>query len=182
MADEVYALDTDSDRLSDELLGQTSDCGSGFPPPVTRREVDYVEDSPTRARSSDRARSQTTARRLIVSDSDEDSVHREARETERERLPPESDAQTQILEELKRTNSRLESFSDHLEALDCRLKSVEQMQLDMSASTSSSASSIGSESKSSRKVPAKVAVSIYTFMCNIDRLQVSSNYTFRFCR
>ena len=52
----------------------------------------------------------------------------------------ELDTQRLILEELKRTNSRLDTFSEHLEALDGRLKSVEQMQLD-STTPSSSANS-----------------------------------------
>ena len=68
----------------------------------------------------------------------------------------ESDTQRLILEELRKTNSRLETFSEHLEALDGHLKSVEQMQLNSMAPNSSD----GSASKAKRKVPAKVAVNV----------------------
>ena len=65
-----------------------------------------------------------------------------------------------ILEELKKTNSHLDLFSEHLKALDGRIKSVEQAQLTISPSSSSS-STDGSAVKK-RKVPAKVAVSGYS--------------------
>ena len=52
--------------------------------------------------------------------------------------PSESDTQILILEELKKTNSRLDSFSEHLKTLDGRIKSVEQAQLTISPSSSSS--------------------------------------------
>ena len=78
---------------------------------------------------------------------------------------PHSRLQKQILEELRKTNSRLDTFSDQLEAMDGRLKSVEQMQLNSATPTSSSDSST---SKTKRKVPAKVAVSaaIYNYTCS----------------
>ena len=84
---------------------------------------------------------------------------------ELERLPPKSDTQKLILEELERTNSRLESFSYHLETLHWWLKSVKQMQLNMSSSTTSSSINTddGLAGKSSRKFPAKVAVGIYNY-------------------
>ena len=173
MAGKVFVPNSDSehdsDQFSDDLFDGPSDCG-GL---ILGREVDFVENSPTPARRTDKGRSQQTARRLFVSDSEEEVCRGElvqnATGTELERSPPKNDTQKLILEELKKTNSRLESFSDRLEALDCRLRSVEQMQLNVSTSTPSS--SIGSAGQSSRKVPAKVAVSIYAIF---DRLQVCS--------
>ena len=68
------------------------------------------------------------------------------------------DTDTQIvILELKKTNSRLDSFSEHLKTLDGRIKSVEQAQLTISPSSSSS-STDGSAVKK-RKVTSKVAVS-----------------------
>lgn len=174
MADALFAPNSDSekdsDQFSDDLFDGPSECGGSFRAQFNAREVDHVEDSPTPARSTARGRGRQTARRLFLScDSEEEAYRGELLENatarELERLPPESDTQKLILEELKRTNSRLESFSDRLEALDCRLKSIEQMQLNMSSSTASSSINTddGSAGKSSRKVPAKVAVRIYNY-------------------
>ena len=74
----------------------------------------------------------------------------------------ESDTQRLILEELRKTNSRVDTFSEHMESMDGRLKSVEQRQLN--STTPSSSTSDGSASKSKRKVPAKVAVSAETIV------------------
>ena len=55
--------------------------------------------------------------------------------------------------------------NNFLQAMDDRLKSVEQFHLS-STTPSSSASSEGSVQKTKRKVPAKVAVSIYLPCCS----------------
>ena len=71
-----------------------------------------------------------------------------------------SDTLKLILEELKKNNARLDSFSENLKSLDGRLESVEQSQAQLSnSSTPSSSGTDGSAVKSGkRKVPAKVAV------------------------
>ena len=74
----------------------------------------------------------------------------------------EFDTQRLILEELRKTNSRVDTFSEHMESMDGRFKSVEQRQLN--STTPSSSTSDGSASKSKRKVPAKVAVSAETIV------------------
>ena len=44
----------------------------------------------------------------------------------------------QILEELKKVTSRLETFSERLDSLDGRIKTMDDIQVSVSASTSSS--------------------------------------------
>ena len=136
MADDFFAPNSDSDQFSDDLFDGSSECSVSFRAQFNTKAVDYVQESPNPARST--ARGRHTVRRLFPSCVSEEETYRgEPLETATaiglERLPPESDTQKLILGELKRANSRLEAFSDRLEALDLRLKSVEQMQLSSSA-------------------------------------------------
>ena len=63
----------------------------------------------------------------------------------------------EILTELKKVNSRLETFCERLDSLDGRLKTVEDMQVNLSTSVSSSTEECASKTK--RKVPSRVSVS-----------------------
>ena len=60
----------------------------------------------------------------------------------------------EILAELKKVNARMGSFCEWLDSLDSRLKSVEDMQVNLSTSVSSS-----TEEKTKRRVPSRVSVS-----------------------
>ena len=70
-----------------------------------------------------------------------------------------SSASNEILVELKKVNTRLESFCERLDSLDGRLKSVEDMQVNLSSSVSSNTEE--SASKTKRKVPSRVSVSYH---------------------
>ena len=162
MAEDFLASNSDneidSDQFSDDLFDAPSESDGAFCSEFTTGAVDYVAESPDPVRSA--SRGQQSARRLFPPD-DERETHRG--ELLENATATEPDTQKLILEELRKTNSRLESFSDRLEALDCRLKSVEQMQLNSSTPSSSVSTDDGSAGKSRRKVPAKVAVRIYNY-------------------
>ena len=70
-----------------------------------------------------------------------------------------SSASNEILVELKKVNTRLESFCERLDSLDGRLKSVEDMQVNLSSSVSSNTEE--SALKTKRKVPSRVSVSYH---------------------
>lgn len=162
MAAEIFALDSfgegDSDNSSEELLESDGDSdiartGNGA--------FETVLNSPNNVPAASGSRPN---RRLFTEPAAREEPHRQplgdatnlrSPASVRTR-PSESDTQVLILEELKKTNSRLDSFSEHLKALDGRIKSVEQAQLTISPSSSSSTD--GSAVKK-RKVPSKVAVS-----------------------
>ena len=71
-----------------------------------------------------------------------------------------NDTQLLILQEVRKANSRLDTFSDRLEGLESRLASVEDKQLS-SVTPSSSSSTDSSGTRGKRKVPPKVRVSSY---------------------
>ena len=127
MEDDLLAPNSDSERdsdlFSDELFDEPSECGGSFCAQFNARAVDY-EGSTCRGEPLQNA----TA-------------------TEPARLSPERNTQELILDELKKVNSRLESFSDRLDALDCRLKTVEEMQLSCSTPSSSISTDDGSAGK-----------------------------------
>lgn len=153
MEHEVLAPNSDSDEFSDELFDGTSDCGDSFGAEVNTKAVD-CEGSPNPVWSTASVRG--ADRRLSP-------PLENATAKEPERLPPESDAQERILEELTKVSSRLESVFDRLDALDSRLQSVERNQLSSSTPSSSASTDDGSGGKRSKKVPAKVAVSLCSY-------------------
>ena len=70
--------------------------------------------------------------------------------------PTSSNTQEQILQELRKTNARLDMFTGRLESLEGRLASVETTTLSMTPSSSSGVDNSGEKGK--RKVPARVSV------------------------
>lgn len=66
------------------------------------------------------------------------------------------DTQHLILQEIKKTNSRLDVFATQLESLERRLASVESSH--MSVTPSSSSGNDGSATKGKRKIPSRVSV------------------------
>ena len=67
-----------------------------------------------------------------------------------------SNTQELILQELRKTNARLDMFTGRLESLEGRLTSVETTTLSMTPSSSSGVDNSGEKGK--RKVPARVSV------------------------
>lgn len=135
----------------------TSDVGDGY-----MSSTDLFDDDQTQIemanepRTSTPAKRSSTLRRRLFSNPDEQN-REPLRNVSNLSNAIEANTQRLILEELKKTNSRLDTFSERLEAFDGRLKSVEHNLIN--STTPSSSSSDSSASKSKRKVPAKVAVS-----------------------
>lgn len=74
--------------------------------------------------------------------------------------------QNLILQEIRKANSRLDSFANQLDSLESRLASVETNHLSVTPSSSSASGVEKSAERGKRKVPAKVSVS---FMWAISR-------------
>ena len=73
--------------------------------------------------------------------------------------PRRTDTRDLILEEMRKTNSRLDVFSGQLKSLETRLTSMETNQLSITPSSSSTSGTDGSAGKGEkRKVPSKVSV------------------------
>ena len=67
--------------------------------------------------------------------------------------------QNLILQEIRKTNFRLDSFANQLDSLESRLASVETNQLSVTPSSSSASGVEKSAERGKRKVPARVSVS-----------------------
>lgn len=64
-----------------------------------------------------------------------------------------------ILEEVRKTNSSIAEFSTRIDAMESRLKTVEQQQNDMTTPSSSGDSSV---ERAKKKIPTRVRVSAYS--------------------
>ena len=85
----------------------------------------------------------------------------------------------EILVELKKVNTCLESFCDRLDSLDGRLKSVEDMQVNLSTSVSSSTEE--SASKTKRRVPSRVSVSFSSPFLSLSSCHPPCQFLSLFC-
>lgn len=118
------------------------------------------------AASGAQGTAKTNPNRCLFPTSGESGTRRHAlRNSTNNDTPTRSSDTGVILEELKKVTSSLNDFSERLESLDSRLKSVEEMQIRSNSATPSSSSTDGSAPKGKRRVPAKVSVSSSSLKC-----------------
>ena len=77
-----------------------------------------------------------------------------------------------ILQEVRKTNTSLADFSSRMDAVESRLKSVEQQQKDVTISQSSSGDSSAERAK--KKVPTRIRVSSVNFVLFYQQLRGTS--------